>query len=192
MPFDVSKDIIARSDQLNADDLMGGPITVEITGVRRRGDDNKIAIEIAKSGHKPWMPCKTMLRVLSYAWGTDADLWIGRTLTLFREPAVRFGGEEVGGIRISAMSHIEKAIGVNLQIAKGKKSMHRVDRLEQTAPTVATLRSAIAAAMGRGWTREDVARVLGCDKADQVPEADREAKIAILRQPPPGREGGEE
>jgi len=46
--------------------------------------------------------------------------------------------------------------------------------------------------MGRGWTREDVARVLGWDKADQVPEADREAKIAILRQPPPGREGGEE
>ena len=203
--FDVSKDIMARSDQLNADDLTGGPITVEITGIKRRKDDSKIAVEIAKSGHKPWMPCKTMLRVLTYAWGSDAEVWIGRSVTIFREPTVVFGGEEVGGIRISAMSHIANPLALNLQASKKSKTMQRVERLitpEQKPATdqrptppdsLTLLRNAGAAATKRGWTREQVTAILGGPAANTA-EEDRPNLIERLNGAPPvdQNEGGEE
>ena len=80
-------------------------------------------------GHKPWKPCKTSMRVLSALWGSIASEWVGRTVRLFRDPAVRYGGVEVGGIRISGMSHIDAPKTVTLAASKKTKIAHRIDVL---------------------------------------------------------------
>ena len=131
---DVSDTIVARSDQLNADDLISGPITVTITGVKRCSDEQPLAVEI--TGHQPFKPCKTMRRVLITAWGKDATKWTGKTLILYRDAKVKWGGEVVGGIRIQAMSHISANLEVSLAETRGKKKMVTVARIaDQKATT---------------------------------------------------------
>ena len=93
--IDISDTIIAKSDQLNAEDLIGGPITVTITGVKRTSDEQPVSVEIS-GGHKPWKPCKSMRRLLIMAWPDgaikeggetkyDPTCWVGRSVTLMRE-----------------------------------------------------------------------------------------------------------
>ena len=123
----VGHTILAKSDQLNADDLISGPIVVQITKVTVNTSIEQ-PLSVGLVGRMPWKPCKTMRWVLVFAWGEDAATWAGRWLKLYREDAVRFGGEEVGGIRIAAMSDT-KAINVSLAVSKGKKAKYRIETL---------------------------------------------------------------
>lgn len=184
-PIDVSATIVAKSDQLNGDDLVSGPITVEITGVRMMTDGQPVAVSIS-GGHQPWKPCKTMRRVLVHAWGADAAKWIGRWLTLYREGSVRFGGDAVGGIRISSMSHIPKRIEISLAETKGKKSRHVVDILTPPVShmTQPDFTRALNDAVKLGWTREQIAQVLGCRAADVPAEKRREFADTLSVAPP--------
>lgn len=123
--------IIPKSDQLNADQLLGGDMTITITNVRRGDGDQPIIIGYHNDNGRPYKPCKSMRKVLIYAWGEDGNKWIGRSMTLFCDSSVMFGGIKVGGIRISHMSHIDKDIQVSLTATKGKKASHIIKRLEQ-------------------------------------------------------------
>lgn len=127
-PLDVSAFIKAKSDQLNADDLVGGDITVQIREVRKTGGEQPISIVI-DGGHMPVKPSKTMLRVLCAAWGTDASKWAGRWMRLYRDSSVKWAGAAVGGIRVRALSHITEPMTLSLAEAKGKKKAERVDVL---------------------------------------------------------------
>lgn len=129
MECDVSDTIIAKSDQLNADDLIAGPITVTVTGVSRCNDDQPIAVKIS-GGHQPWKPCKTMRRVLVSAWGKDGSQWVGKSLRLVRDASVIFGGKAVGGIRVAAMSHIPKRVELYLAESRGQKKLVTIDVLD--------------------------------------------------------------
>ena len=96
---DISSTIIAKSDQLNADDLIGGPITVTITNVSlTESPDQPLTINYDGDNGRPYKPCKSMRRVLAAAWGNDGSKFIGRRVTLFRDPRVKWAGQEVGGI----------------------------------------------------------------------------------------------
>lgn len=130
--MDISPFIKAKSDQLNADDLLGGPITVQIERVTQGSRDQPVVIHIS-GGHMPWKPSKTALRVLAHAWGTKTGPWEGRWLTLYRDETVKWAGEEVGGIRIKAMSHITEDISLSLTESKGKKKNQRVAVLKAPA-----------------------------------------------------------
>jgi len=121
--------IVAKSDQLNADDLIAGPVTVTVRGVKRVTDDQPVIIEI-DGGHQPYKPCKSMRRVLIAAWGDDGREWAGRSMTLHCDPEVMFGGVKVGGIRISHLSHIESPeMSVSMSVKKGRKGVVSVKRL---------------------------------------------------------------
>lgn len=120
MNLNVSDTIVPKSDQLNADDLITGPVTVQVTGVKRGDKEQPIAIEIA--GHRPYKPCKSMRRVLIYAWTEDASKWIGKRMTLYRDPEVLWAGVKVGGIRISHLSGIDKPLDISLTVTRGKKA----------------------------------------------------------------------
>lgn len=50
-----------------------------------------------------------MRRVLIAAWGSDAATFSGRSLTVYNDPEVQFGGMKTGGIRLSHMTNIDKA-----------------------------------------------------------------------------------
>lgn len=127
---DMTQAIAAKSDQLNADDLFGSSRTITIRAVEVRDTkDQPVSVFYEGDDGKPWKPCKSMARVLAAAWGVDSKVYIGRSLTLFREPTVKWGGIEVGGIRISHMSHISEPLLLAITLAKGSKKPYRVEPL---------------------------------------------------------------
>lgn len=182
---DISRTIIPKSDQLNADQLLAGPITVTITHVTMvGGDEQPVSVHYEGENGRPYKPCKTMRKLLVHAWGADASKWGGRCMTLFNEPEIKFGGEVVGGIRISHLSDIPSDIRVSLTSTRGKKALTSVKRMDaadtghlaaiKAAATMDALRTSFEAAMKS--TRSESLRA----RYTAVKDA-RKAKL----QPPP-------
>lgn len=122
--------IVPKSDQLNSEQLLGTSLTIEVTAVRRStSDDQPIAIHYKDDNGRPYKPCKTMRKLIIMAWGDDGNQWIGKSMKLYNDPEVKWGGVKVGGIRISHMSHIESDIAASLAVTKGKKAAFVVKRL---------------------------------------------------------------
>ena len=119
-PEEVRDSIVPKSDQLNADDLLTGPITVTIQKVRRGDKDQPVVVEI--TGHRPYKPCKTMRRVLVATFSADPKAWIGQQMTLYCDPNVIFGGVKVGGIRISHLTGLTHPRTFMLTQGRGKRS----------------------------------------------------------------------
>ncbi|WP_437870906.1 hypothetical protein ACSD7O_14290 [Methylorubrum extorquens] len=127
---DLSQTIAPKSDQLNADDLIGGPRTIRVTGVSKmREPDQPIAINFEGDGGKPYKPGKSMRRVLVRVWGSDGMAYVGRRMTLYRDDTVQFGGVAVGGIRISHMSDITSAITMALTVTRANRKPFTVKPL---------------------------------------------------------------
>ena len=133
----LSDTIIPKSDQLNSEQLLGGPITVTVTAVRRSdAADQPIILNYENDAGRPYKPCKSMRKVLIFAWGDDGREWIGRSMTLYNDPEVKWGGVKVGWIRISHLSHVERDIILSLTATKGKKETYTIKKLAQVpAPT---------------------------------------------------------
>lgn len=127
---DMSAVIVAKSDQVNADDFLAGPMTFTIEAVAiSPGTEQPVSIKLANE-HRVFRPCKSMSRVLVAAWGPDASAYAGRSLTLYRDPKIKWGGMEVGGIRISHMSDIEREMVMALTATKGKRTPYTVKPLQ--------------------------------------------------------------
>lgn len=139
---DMSAVIQPKSDQTNADDFVAGPRTIRITEVRiAPGTEQPVSIYFEGDNGKPWKVCKSMSRVLVMAWGKDANNYVGRSVTLYRDPSVKWAGEAVGGIRISHLSHIEKSFTMALTATRGSRKPYTVNVLAGSqsaldAPTV--------------------------------------------------------
>jgi len=134
---DLTQAIKPKSDQLNGDDLIAGSMTIKITNVNVADGEQPVIINFEGDNKKPYKPCKSMARVLVYAWGANGDNYAGRSLTLFLDPAVTWAGMAVGGIRISHMSDIAKKLSVPLTIRKGAKKTYDVLPLKtDTNPTI--------------------------------------------------------
>jgi len=106
--IDMASTIVANSDQLNADDLIGQTLTVRIARVMHGPDPKKQPIKVMLEGmpKKPWYPSKGMRRLMVYVWGLKPRNYVGKSLRLYRDATVEFGGKTVGGIRVEAMSDI--------------------------------------------------------------------------------------
>jgi hypothetical protein len=131
---DMLSTIVPKSDQLNADDLLSGQtIAIKITKVSIHSGEQPVAISFENDNGKPWKPCKSMCRVLVNVWGKDANQYIGRSLMLYCDPSVKFGGLAVGGIRISHMSHIAEPVTMALTATKGNKKPFTVKPLAGVA-----------------------------------------------------------
>jgi len=128
--FDISDTILAKSDQLNADDLISAPRTILITSVTKGNAESPVIIRYEGDSNRPFKPCKTVRRILSLGWGVMANTWAGKSVTLYNEPSVIYAGKAIGGIRIKAMSDIPKRITVLLSTTRGKKSEHIIDILQ--------------------------------------------------------------
>ncbi|HRE42767.1 MAG TPA: hypothetical protein PKY87_02225 [Terricaulis sp.] len=128
---DLSKTIAPKSDQLNADDLIAGPVTIKITRVAASPNtaDQPISIYFEGDDGKPYKPCKSMRRVLVHVWGSNGNAYAGRHMTLYRDPAVVFGGIQVGGIRISHMSDIDQAVTMALTATRASRKPYTVKPL---------------------------------------------------------------
>ena len=133
--MDITTTIAPRSDQQNYDDYIAGPKTVTITEVRAGNAEQPVEIHLAEYPGRPYKPSKSMRRVLVAAWGANADAYAGRRITLYGDSTVKFGGNVVGGIKISHLSHIEKPLNLALTETRGKKAKHTVHPLPDAAPT---------------------------------------------------------
>lgn len=137
MSLDLSKTIAPKSEQLNADDLIAGPRTITVTAVKLVAEDQPVAINFVGDDGKPYKPCKSMRRVLVRAWGADGAQYVGKSMTLFLDEQVRFGGAAVGGIRISHLSHIEKSITMALTATRATKKAYTVQAMAAPVATTA-------------------------------------------------------
>ena len=137
---DLTPTIIAKSDQMNSEDLIAGPVTIKITKVTfGGGQDQPINIYYDGDNGKPWKPCKTMRRVLVSIWGADGSKYVGQHMTLYCDPAVKWFGAAVGGIRISHMSGMTEKKTMSLTVTRGSKRPYTVEPLniqskQQDAP----------------------------------------------------------
>lgn len=130
--IDISQTVAPKSDQLNADDLIGGPRTIKVTRVSAMKEpDQPIAIYFEGDNGKPYKPGKSMRRVLLRIWGSDGAAYAGRRMTLYRDDAVQFGGAAVGGIRISHMSGISSAVTMALTVTRASRKPFTVKPLAE-------------------------------------------------------------
>lgn len=124
-----------KSDQLNADDLIGGPRTITITKVTRaESADQPIKINFDGDNGRPWKPCKTMRKIMVAVWGDDGSQYVGNRVTLYLDPFVKWGGAEVGGIRISHMSGITEDKTIPVTVTRGRKAPWTVKTLPDDEP----------------------------------------------------------
>ncbi len=134
MPSDMTPIIQPKTDQLNSDSLVAGPITITIKSVKvSPGTEQPVSIFYDGDDGKPWRPCKSMARILVSAWGPDSSKYAGKSLTLYRDPKVKWGGLEVGGIRISHMSGIENAMTMALTETRSNRKPFTVQPLKTTS-----------------------------------------------------------
>lgn len=127
--FDISETTAPRSDQQNFDDYAAGPRTVTVSEVRAGTAEQPVEIHLVEFPGRPYKPSKSMRRVLVAAWGPQASEYAGRRITLVGDPTVKFGGMVMGGIKIAALSHIEKPLTLPLTVTRGKRANHTVDPL---------------------------------------------------------------
>jgi hypothetical protein len=143
---DMSAVIIPKSDQLNSDSLLAGPITITITEVSiRPGTEQPVTVHYEGEDGKPWKPCKSMCKVMVTCWDKDANQYIGRSLTLWNDPKVKWGGLAVGGIRITHMSHIDAPRTMALTETKGSKKPFTVKPLVTQQDTAAVEQAVLLA-----------------------------------------------
>lgn len=122
--------IIPKTDQANSDDLISGPRTVKVLSVTRGNKENPVFIYTDGFEGRPYKPCLSMRRAIISAWGEYPDPWVGRSLSLYRDPEVVYGGVKVGGIRISHFSDIAEDFELMLTVTRGKRKAHRFSKLE--------------------------------------------------------------
>lgn len=182
MSTDISKFIVPKSDQLNAEDFIGGPRVFTIMDVKVRETPEQPVSVIFAGGFRPWKPCKTTMRILSIAWGTDASNWIGKGVRLYRDPSVLWAGKPEGGIRIAALSHMPKPLEERLSVKKGQRAPVRVEILppSEIPPTdeVEIARGVARAALARGWTKEQIAATM---KGRKIEDMTSEERATFLR-----------
>jgi hypothetical protein len=125
----ITDTIEPKVDQLTADHLIGRTLTIRVTDVRLAAGDQPCEIGYEGDNGLPYRPGKSMRRVLVHVWGGDVKQYVGRSMTLYRDDDVQFGGLKVGGIRISHMSHITAPVTLALTAKKGSKKAFKVQPL---------------------------------------------------------------
>lgn len=127
--MDMTATIAPKSDQLNADDLISGPITVTVSEVAAGSPEQPVDVRLVEFPGRAYRPSKSMRRILVSAWGAEASAYAGRRITLYRNPEIMFGRDKVGGIEISHLSDIDKPLTVALTATRGRRKNFSVQPL---------------------------------------------------------------
>lgn len=184
--MDLTDTIQANSDQLDAIDLIAGPRTFTITEISKGNAEQPVNLHLAEFP-RVWRPGKSMRRVLVACWGKDASAYVGRRVTLYCDPTVKFGGEAVGGTRISHLSHLDRPKTMPLPVTRGKSVTFKVQPLvEERAPEVPLtdrISQAIGAFANGGITQAQLETRVGKESASWTDRdvADLDALFGALR-----------
>lgn len=172
--MDISGTIEPNSEQVNAEDLLAGPVTVTITGVEKGTADQPVFIRLQEYPGRTFRPAKSMRRILVAAWGSEAASYVGRRMTIYNDPTVKWGGQAVGGVRISALSDITAPLTVALTVTRGKRAPFTVAPLTTPAPNERVTKAAEALkgsttldGLNKVWERITAG---GLDTTDPLPD----------------------
>lgn len=122
MTLDVTKMCAARSDQINAIDLISGPRIAKITDVKIFSEtDQPIHVVLDGDSKRPWKCSKTSVRTLAAIYGNDASKWIGKHIEIYCDETVLWGGQPVGGVRQSKAEGITSPKRLSLTKSRTKK-----------------------------------------------------------------------
>lgn len=189
---DITQAMQAKSDQLNAVDIMGSPIVIKVRAVDyKHGREQPVWVYYDGDNNRPWKPSKGMIRILCGAWGTETDAWIGRHARLEYESSVMYAGKEVGGVWVKAMSDIpEKGFNFSLAINRSKRIPFPVEFLKVEVKAYPqdkfdTVKQAMIDAMQSGkMTLPQV--IAQCQKTGQLTQE----QLKVLEQNAPIEEEG--
>lgn len=155
--MDIADTVAPKSDQMNADDLLTGPRTFTITSVVVRGGEQPVSVYLAEfPDGRPFKPSKGMRRVMIEVWGKESATYPGKRLTLFRNPKVRYAGQEIGGIQISHMSHLSARKTLALTESQKSRVPFVVDPLPDDAPTSPVVSADTLAELEAMFTRKGI------------------------------------
>lgn len=169
---DMLKVIEPKSDQINADDLLDRDMIITITGVQvRPGTEQPVSMSFEGS-KKVFRPCKTVSRIIVKAWGADTTLYAGRSIKLYRDPAVKWGGLAVGGIRVRAISHIEAPLKLALAESKQNRKISVIEPLKD-APRQQQRQTP------EQWLEGYIADINAADTLDALAEVQKHATKAL-------------
>lgn len=127
--------IIPKSDQLNYDDFVAGPKTYRVTGMKMGSPEQPVVVSVVELDGTPardYKPCKGMRRVLIQAWGDKGKDWIGKQLTLCGNPNVKWAGQAIGGIQVSAVSGINAPLVCKMTVSRGTRADYVVKPIVET------------------------------------------------------------
>lgn len=177
--IDITRAMAPKSDQLNADDLLGGPRTIRIRDVQVTTGEQPVSVYFDGDDNRPWKPSKTAMRCLASIWGANAAKWIGMHVTLYNDESVTWAGAAVGGIRVSAIEGISsprtlqltktrgKKVGVTIQPLEVKRDGSKADRYRERLYAVAEdPEKSVEEAWGK--VPEEVQAELGADLLSQL------------------------
>lgn len=183
--MNISDTIEPKVDQLTADHLIGQTKVIRVTAVHLAAGDQPCEIRYENDGGLPYRPGKSMRRVLVHAWGNEVAKYVGRSMRLYRDDDVQFGGLKVGGIRISHMSDISGPLTLALTQKKGSKKAFKVLPLVAEAPAQDRAQMAAAQLVARIQAASDHASLQEVTADQRVVEqrawmAEKRAELATL------------
>lgn len=191
--IDITAAIAPKSDQLNADSLLTGPRTIRIRDVRVTTGEQPVSVFFDGDDNKPWKPSKTAMRCLALVWGGNAARWIGMSLTIYCDETVTWGGEAVGGIRVSHMEGLSKARTLRLTKTRGKKTAVVIEPLVVAKTSAAGKWRERLFAVAEGgeisvadaWSKvpQDVKEELGAGLYDQLVALEAAAREHLKNDP---------
>lgn len=174
-------DLQASSSQMNAVDFVK-PIVFRIVKVDYNPKkEQPIALHLEGHEGRPWMPCKSMLRGLTQVWSMDETTWTGKLVELFCDNSVKWAGAEVGGIRASAVSGIDKPYEFPLQLSRSKRVIHTFNVLpDDQAVTKEFILTHHEASIAEAKTDAEITAIVKAIQAEFGDEKLGELKQTVL------------
>jgi len=190
---DIARSLLPKVDHLTYAHVKLEPIVLKVVKVCHGPNKKERPVRLDFEPHprcvdpegKPlhYLPCKGMRVVLSTIWGLNGRvLWPGKSLKLFGNPDVMYGGEKKGGIQIAEMSGIDKPVTVQITVRRGVTEPFTVYPLKLDEPLSADDAKYVAEVLAEIKTAtQDAMNVIGAavaKKSQAVKDAVRSAYSA--------------
>jgi hypothetical protein len=120
-----------KSDQLNYETFLTGHQTFTVSKVTPGDRDHPVFIHMNECPSTPYKPSKGMLKCIAQpdGWGDKSSQWVGKSITLYGDPTVIYGGVEVGGIKVAALSDINGDYETLISARRGVRKPHLIKKI---------------------------------------------------------------
>ena len=131
MDVDIRAATKPKSDQLNYETFLTGPQTFTVSKVTPGDRDHPVFIHMNECPATPYKPSKGMLKCIAQpdGWGDKSSQWVGKSITLYGDPTVIYGGVEVGGIKVAAISDINGDYETLISARRGVRKPHLIKKI---------------------------------------------------------------